>query len=143
MKVKSRQERSKYLTKEDLTLLLCQAADDGRFKLVYLLLDALDELDAEERDKLLSVLHEISQHPRIRVLITGRDNAGVRDSVDRLLSCASPPIGVEYLSITPMANSADLRHFLELKLKNDRYPRLMDDRLREKIFLQLAGPGST
>jgi len=97
---------------------------------VFICIDALDELVAEELPELLLSLEGIVQEqPSVRVFLTGRPYVGTQIATHFTKAVT--------VKITPKQD--DIRKYLQRKFKMDREPREMDDSLRTDIIETIRG----
>jgi len=100
----------------------------GSIELVYLCIDAVDEMLPQQRLKFLHALQQIVQEtPIVRLFLTGRPH--IRVEFDRLLTKRA-------YSIDIVADQGDITRYLSQKMDDDgnQDPGLMTDDLRNVIM---------
>ena len=98
----------------------------GSIELVYLCIDAVDEMLPQQRLKFLHALQQIVQEtPIVRLFLTGRPH--IRVEFDRLLTKRA-------YSIDIVADRGDIIRYLCQKMDDDQDPGLMTDSLRNVIM---------
>ena len=94
---------------------------------VYICVDAVDELQSEDRSDFLRSLQQIIQAANTRLLLTGRPH--IRGEVGRHIT-----EGTYSINIVP--DKGDITSYLSRKMDNDnaRDPQLMTENLRNDIM---------
>ena len=92
---------------------------------VFICVDALDESTPKHRQELLESLREIVRvSGNTRIFLTGRPHVG-----DEIKKCFGEVVRIP---ISPTRN--DIRSYLEMRLRSDTDPDVMDDELRADIM---------
>ena len=81
-------------------------ACSGQFETVYIVLDALDECDEDQRIDILSLIDELLGNPSIRIMVTSRHH------LQRVQPIRCPPL---YMDIN--ADDGDIRTYLWFHLE--------------------------
>jgi len=100
----------------------------GSIEVVYLCVDAVDEVLPQHRPKFLRALQQIVQEaPNVRLFLTGRPH--IRTELDKLLTKRA-------YSIHIVANRGDITRYLDQKMDDDdgQNPGLMTEDLRNVIM---------
>ena len=95
---------------------------------VYICVDAVDELQPEDRSELLRALQQIVQEaPNTRLFLTGRPH--IRGEVGRHIT-----EGTSSISVVP--DKGDIASYLSRKIEDDnaRDPKLMTENLKNSIM---------
>jgi len=122
----SKEEGGDGLQLPDMVKLFVQVI--GSIELVYLCVDAVDEVIPQERLKFLRALQQIVQEaPNVRLFLTGRPH--IRAEFDRLLTKGA-------YSIDIVADRGDITRYLSQRMDDDddQDPGLMTDDLRNLIM---------
>ena len=106
----------------------------GRFKVVFICIDALDEFVQEYRPRFLRSLRQIvDKSPNARLFITARPH------IQSELGGRSPPdMGI----ITIQPSFSDIEKYLVEKLDADPHPVAMSDDLRSEIISKIQRDSS-
>ena len=132
--VESKEEGGDGLQLPEMVKLFVQVI--GSIELVYLCVDAVDEVLPQERLKFLRQLQQIVQEaPNVRLFLTGRPH--IRAEFDRLLT------GGAY-SMHIVVDQGDITRYLSQKMDDDedQDPGLMTDDLRNVIVKTMLGKAS-
>ena len=106
----------------------------GRFKEVFICVDALDEFILEYRPRFLHSLRQIADtSPNARLFLTARPHIQ-----SELGSRVPPDMGM----ITIQPSFSDIETYLVEKLDADSYPMAMDDDLRSQIIAKIKRESS-
>jgi len=108
----------------------------GSIELVYLCVDAVDEVLPENRLEFFRALRQIIQEsPNIRLFLTGRLH--IRPELDRNLTKTAYAIQI-------VVDQGDITKYLSKKMDDDhdQYPGLMTDDLRKFIVETILGKAS-
>ena len=91
---------------------------------VFICIDAVDESTPKHRQELLESLREIVRSRNTRIFLTGRPHVG-----DEIEKCFGEVVRIP---ISPTQN--DIKSYLEMRLRSDTDPGVMDDELRADIM---------
>ena len=106
----------------------------GRFKAVFICVDALDEFVQEYRPRFLRSLHQIVDgSPNARLFLTARPH--IQSELGRMVP---PDIGI--ISIQP--SFSDIEKYLMEKLDADLHPVAMNNDLRSEIISKIQRDSS-
>ena len=95
-------------------------------KRTFICIDALDECVTEHRPEFLRLLHSIVRDsPNVRLFVTGRPH--IQAELEEHHSST-----LQIILFKPA--KADIRIYLEMKLKDDPFPRAMDSELKQDIM---------
>lgn len=110
---------------------LCQACIDS-YDQVYLLIDALDECPCgQERSKVLAHLQQlVEDSPKVRILITSREEVDIRDCFATL--------GVDKISLTGGDVDKDIRRYIKSEIGRSYRLKDLSPSLRQLIEDQLT-----
>ena len=95
-----------------------------QLKCAFICTDAVDELKPEIQQQLLDVLKDLGTN-NTRLFLTGRGH--LNSEVQKRLQVT------EEYRINLTASQQDIRDFLEQKIKDDRHPDTMDEKLAKDI----------
>lgn len=111
---------------------------------VYIIVDAIDELDLNDQhwliDTLISGFQNASRIPSFKILISAPDMNGL-ERVQRVNSTHHLP-DVHSLGIRPEDNAGDIRSFVKSKLKNlrgEESPRTVQEEILKKLTENARG----
>jgi len=122
----SKQEGGDGLNLPEMVKLLVQVI--GSIELVYLCVDAVDEVLPQQRQKFLRAIQQVVQEaPNVRLFLTGRPH--IRAEFDRLLTKGA-------YSIDIVVDPGDITRYLSQKMDDDddRDPGLMTEDLKNSIM---------
>ena len=124
----SKQEGGDGLQLPDMVKLFIKVA--GYTEILYITVDAVDEVFAQHRFEFLHALREIIQDaPNVRLLLTGRPY--IRAELDKHLTKKAYAIHI-------MADQGDITLYLSRKMDNDEDPGLMTEDLKNNIMTTIV-----
>ena len=124
----SRREGGDGLQLPDMVKLFSKIA--GHTKVVYIAIDAVDEVLPQQRFQFLRALRDIVEDaPNVRLFLTGRPY--IRAEVDKNLAKKAYPIHI-------VADQADITRYLIQKMDDDEDPGLMTKDLKDSIVTTMV-----
>ena len=120
----SRQEGGDGLQLPDMVKLFVKVT--GSIHIVYICVDAVDEVLPQHRSEFLRALQQILQDaPNVRLFLTGRPY--IRGELDKHLTKKAYAIHI-------VADQGDITRYLSQKMEDDRDPGSMTEDLRNSIM---------
>ena len=128
----SKQEGGDGLQLPDMVKLFVKVT--GSIEIVYICVDAVDEVLPQHRFEFLRALREILQDaPNVRLFLTGRPY--IRGELDKHLT-------IRPYAIHIVADQGDITRYLIQKMEEDQDPGLMTEDLRGNIMKTILGKAS-